>query len=114
MTLRTRLSALEKNVHPDDDSHLTDEELREQIWELFAVLKASHGEAITAAEEQLFRSDPERALVESARWKVDHWSDGDPDLKEEYRRLAEAMAASLESRKYGESVRRRIMEEYEQ
>ena len=66
---------------------------------------------MTEAEEQLFRSDPERALVDSGRWTLEHWKNKDPDLREEYRRLLEALAARLESRAYSEGVRKRILRE---
>jgi len=110
MTLRTRLSALEKSVRPEDDlSHLTNEELNEQLWQLFHVSKAHQGESVTEAEEELFRTDPKRALVESARWELDHWSDDYPDLTEEYRRLVVA----LESKNPFENMHIRIQEELE-
>ena len=115
MTFRSRLTFLEKKVAPDDDlSHLTDQELLEQLWELFRISKARHGEEVTEAEDQLFRIDPEQALVDSERWTLEHWGDSDPDAKEEYRREVEAKAASLETSRYVESVRRRIMDEYDQ
>src|SRR6185369_5320002 len=73
MTFRSRLTFLEKKVAPDDDlSHLTDQELLEQLWELFRISKARHGEEVTEAEDQLFRIDPEQALVDSERWTLEH------------------------------------------
>ncbi len=115
MTFRSRLTFLEKKVAPDDDlSHLTDQELLEQLWELFRISKARHGEEVTEAEDQLFQIDPEQALVDSERWTLEHWGDRDPDGKEEYRRVVERNAAALEASRYSECVRRRIMEEYDQ
>lgn len=114
MTLRARLTALGKNVCPNDDlSHLTDEELDAQLWQLFRISKANDGQAVTDAEEELFRSDPERALVESDRWTLSHWSGDDPDLLEKYRRLAEINAIDLETRERRERMHRRIQEELE-
>src|SRR5215475_2751935 len=114
MTLRRRLAALEKQIPPDDDlSHLTGQELHERMWQLHRAAKAQFGEEVTQAEEELFRSDPERALVDCGRWALEHCGDEDFELKERYRRLVASQAAWLEERETSKRIRQMILQDYE-
>ena len=114
MTLRRRLAGLERQIPPDDDlSHLTDKELRERMWQLHRISRARHGEEVTEAEEELFRSDPERALVASGRWALEHWGEANLDLKERFRRLLDCRASCVENRETSKRIREKILQDYE-
>ena len=111
MKLRTRLRELEKQFPQENNfSHLTDGAIRERLWAIHRISRARRGEEVTDAEEQLFRSDPESALLHAGQWKLDHWTGSDLDAKEKYRRLIESRAARLQARGSAEPIRQMILQ----